>query len=137
VGKTSLLCTQSCPSPPPLPPLPGRIISPKKGVWKVYIATLAQPLVGKQAQDAARLFASGTMVLGGSETVPLLPAQLTMLDDTTAQVAISEGKYHQVGQGSVFAQAGAGGRWQGLAGAGRCWQALAVAQPCCPLLRSS
>jgi 16S rRNA U516 pseudouridylate synthase RsuA-like enzyme len=65
-------------------------------VWKIYIATLAEPLTGSAAQEATRRFASGTMVLGGTDIAPLLPAQLAMLDDVTAQVAISEGKYHQV-----------------------------------------
>ncbi|UNK42072.1 rRNA pseudouridine synthase [Luteimonas sp. S4-F44] len=68
-----------------------RIISPKAALPKVYEATLAQPLRG----DEAALFASGTLVLE-SETTPLLPAALEVVDPTHARLTIVEGRYHQV-----------------------------------------
>jgi 16S rRNA pseudouridine516 synthase len=68
-----------------------RIISPKAELPKVYEATLAHPLRG----DEVALFASGTLLLE-SETKPLLPAQLTVLDDGRARLVLHEGRYHQV-----------------------------------------
>ncbi|MEN4903477.1 pseudouridine synthase [Luteimonas sp. TWI662] len=68
-----------------------RIISPKAALPKVYDATLAQPLRG----DEAALFASGTLMLE-SETTPLLPAALEVVDPTHARLTIVEGRYHQV-----------------------------------------
>ncbi|WP_337244628.1 pseudouridine synthase [Luteimonas sp. gir] len=68
-----------------------RIISPKAALPKVYEATLAQPLRG----DEAALFASGALMLE-SETTPLLPAALEVVDPTHAQLTIVEGRYHQV-----------------------------------------
>jgi len=68
-----------------------RIISPKAELPKVYEATLARPLRG----DEAALFASGTLMLE-SETKPLLPAELTVLDDGRARLVLHEGRYHQV-----------------------------------------
>ncbi|MGN6153508.1 MAG: pseudouridine synthase [Lysobacteraceae bacterium] len=68
-----------------------RIISPKAELPKVYEATLARPLRG----DEAALFASGTLMLE-SETKPLLPAELTLLDDGRARLVLHEGRYHQV-----------------------------------------
>jgi hypothetical protein len=64
-------------------------------VWKRYTATLQAPLKGKEAAKAQARFASGQLLLQGDRT-PLLPAALSMLDDTTAEVAICEGRYHQV-----------------------------------------
>jgi hypothetical protein len=66
------------------------------GIWKLYTAELATPLTGKDAAAAVRRFGSGSMQLVGDRS-PLLPAGLLMLDDTTAEVAICEGRYHQVG----------------------------------------
>jgi 16S rRNA pseudouridine516 synthase len=68
-----------------------RIISPKAELPKVYEATLAHPLRG----DEADIFASGTLMLE-SETKPLLPAELTVLDDGRARLVLHEGRYHQV-----------------------------------------
>ncbi len=68
-----------------------RIISPKAELPKVYEATLARPLRG----DEAALFASGALMLE-SETKPLLPAELTVLDDGRARLVLHEGRYHQV-----------------------------------------
>ncbi len=68
-----------------------RIISPKAALPKVYEATLAQPLRG----DEAALFASGTLMLE-SETTPLKPAALEVIDETHARLTLTEGRYHQV-----------------------------------------
>lgn len=68
-----------------------RIISPKAALPKVYEATLAEPLRGNEAV----LFASGAMLLE-SETTPLKPAVLEVIDATHARLTITEGRYHQV-----------------------------------------
>ena len=68
-----------------------KVISPKQHVAKRYLATLARPL----REDAAALFASGTLMLEGEEK-PLLAAELDVLSPTTARVTLHEGRYHQV-----------------------------------------
>lgn len=68
-----------------------RIISPKSAMPKVYEATLARPLRG----DEAAIFAAGTLMLE-SETKPLLPAELDVLDAQRARLTLHEGRYHQV-----------------------------------------
>ncbi len=68
-----------------------RIISPKSNLPKTYEATLVQPLRG----DEGALFASGTLMLE-SETTPLKPASLDVIDATHARLTITEGRYHQV-----------------------------------------
>lgn len=68
-----------------------RIISPKNHVLKRYVATLARPLRG----DEADMLASGTMMLEG-EDKPLAPADLKVLGPTQARLTITEGRYHQV-----------------------------------------
>lgn len=68
-----------------------RIISPKARVAKVYEATLANDLRG----DEGALFASGTMMLE-SETDPLEPVVLEVLEPRRARVTLTEGRYHQV-----------------------------------------
>lgn len=68
-----------------------RIISPKANLSKTYEATLAQPLRGHEAA----VFASGTLMLE-SETTPLKPAALEVVDATHARLSITEGRYHQV-----------------------------------------
>jgi 16S rRNA pseudouridine516 synthase len=68
-----------------------RIISPKARVAKVYEATLAHDLRG----DEGALFASGTLVLE-SETTPLEPAMLDVLEPRRARLTLTEGRYHQV-----------------------------------------
>lgn len=68
-----------------------RVISPKRHVAKTYLASLDRPLSGKEAEA----FASGTLMLEGEEK-PLLPAQLDVVDDKTARLTITEGRYHQV-----------------------------------------
>jgi 16S rRNA pseudouridine516 synthase len=68
-----------------------RIISPKSKLPKVYLASLANDLRG----DEAAIFASGTLMLE-SETTPLLPAELEVIDTRTARLTLHEGRYHQV-----------------------------------------
>lgn len=68
-----------------------RIISPKARVAKVYEATLASDLRG----DEGVLFASGSMMLE-SETDPLEPVTLDVLEPRRARVTLTEGRYHQV-----------------------------------------
>ena len=68
-----------------------RIVSPKSRLSKVYEATLAQDLRG----DEAGLFASGTLLLE-SETTPLAPAQLEVVEPRHARLTLTEGRYHQV-----------------------------------------
>jgi pseudouridine synthase len=65
------------------------------GIWKCYRAKLDSSLTGKEAEKAIQRFGSGQMQLQGDRT-PLLPAALHMLDDTTAEISICEGRYHQI-----------------------------------------
>jgi 16S rRNA pseudouridine516 synthase len=76
-----------------------RIVSPKSKLAKTYEATLAQDLRG----DEAALFASGTLLLE-SETTPLAPAALDVIDPRHARLVLTEGRYHQVRR--MFAAAG-------------------------------
>ena len=68
-----------------------RIIAPRSRVAKTYEAALAVDLRG----DEADVFASGTLMLQ-SETTPLAPATLEVLDRRHARLTIIEGRYHQV-----------------------------------------
>jgi 16S rRNA pseudouridine516 synthase len=68
-----------------------RVISPKRHVPKTYLAALDRPLAGSEGE----VFAAGTLMLEGEEK-PLLPAQLDVVDDKTARLTITEGRYHQV-----------------------------------------
>src|SRR5262249_52338606 len=76
-----------------------RIISPRRHVAKRYLASLARPLAGHEAQ----LFASGELALDGDDK-PLAPAGLEALSDTTVRLTVTEGRYHQVRR--MFAAAG-------------------------------
>ncbi len=68
-----------------------RVISPKSGVIKTYVADCAAPI----APDAPRRFAEG-LILG--EGLRCLPAELRVspLDPCRATVRLQEGKFHQV-----------------------------------------
>ena len=68
-----------------------RIVSPKAHLPKVYEVTLAHDLRG----DEGDVFASGTLMLE-SETTPLAPAVLEVLDPRHARLTLTEGRYHQV-----------------------------------------
>jgi len=67
-----------------------RITSPKAGLDKAYVATLAQDLRG----DEPAIFAAGDLMLE-SEKTPLLPAGLDVLGPRTARLVLHEGRYHQ------------------------------------------
>jgi 16S rRNA pseudouridine516 synthase len=66
------------------------ITSPKKQKNKVYLATLAEPLV----ENAEKKFEKGMMLDG--ETKRTLPASLERLSPTEIKVTLQEGRYHQV-----------------------------------------
>ena len=67
-----------------------RMISPKKGVAKVYRAVCAEP-VSDAMLDALR---SG--VLLNDEPVPIAALACDRLDEYTLRLTLAEGKYHQV-----------------------------------------
>jgi 16S rRNA pseudouridine516 synthase len=68
-----------------------RIISPRNHVAKRYHVTLARPMSGTETD----VFASGELLLEG-EDKPLLPATLEVLGPQSANLTITEGRYHQV-----------------------------------------
>jgi 16S rRNA pseudouridine516 synthase len=68
-----------------------RVISPKSHVAKRYVAILARPLGGGEAE----VLAAGTLMLEG-EKDPLAPATLEPLGPKEARLTITEGRYHQV-----------------------------------------
>lgn len=68
-----------------------RLTSPRSKVEKVYRVTLDGDPVG----DIAGAFASGTLLLAGEER-PCAPARLTWHDPRSAEVTLTEGRYHQV-----------------------------------------
>jgi len=68
-----------------------RLTSPKHKVPKVYRATVTREL----STDLVPLFASGTLLLA-DEKEPCLPAELRILNSTTAELVLTEGRYHQV-----------------------------------------
>jgi 16S rRNA pseudouridine516 synthase len=68
-----------------------RLSSPRTHLPKVYEARLASDLRG----DEVELFASGTLMLA-SETTPLQPATLEVIDCRSVRITLTEGRYHQV-----------------------------------------
>lgn len=68
-----------------------RLTSPKHKVPKLYRAIVDRPL----QPELIPLFASGTLLLTG-EKAPCEPAELRILDSTTAELTLTEGRYHQV-----------------------------------------
>jgi 16S rRNA pseudouridine516 synthase len=68
-----------------------RIISPKAELPKVYEVTLADDL----RCDEPDIFASGTLLLE-SESTPLAPAIMEVIDARHARLTLIEGRYHQV-----------------------------------------
>jgi len=65
------------------------ILSPKHHIPKTYVATLD----GILTEDVVKAFAGGIPLKNEDRC---LPAQLTILDDHTAQVVLHEGMYHQI-----------------------------------------
>lgn len=68
-----------------------RLTSPKHKVPKVYRATVDKTLT----DSLIALFASGTLLLPG-EKEPCEPAELRIVNSTTAELVLTEGRYHQV-----------------------------------------
>ncbi len=68
-----------------------RLTSPKHKVPKTYRATFARELPA----SLISLFASGSLLLA-DEKDPCLPAELRIIDSTTADLVLTEGRYHQV-----------------------------------------
>ena len=68
-----------------------RLSSPRTHMPKVYEARLASDVRG----DEVDIFASGLLMLA-SETTPLRPARLDIVDRRSARVTLTEGRYHQV-----------------------------------------
>ncbi|AHF89833.1 ribosomal small subunit pseudouridine synthase A [Opitutaceae bacterium TAV5] len=71
-----------------------RYTSPRHKVEKVYRATLDRSIAGI-AEKLAATFASGTLQLDGEKT-PCAAAKFCLIDDRTATLTLTEGKYHQV-----------------------------------------
>ena len=71
------------------------LTSPKHKVPKVYAATLASEISPDCAAALIALFAGGTLVLAG-ESAPCAPATLRLRDPRTAELTLTEGRYHQV-----------------------------------------
>lgn len=67
-----------------------RMISPKKGVAKVYVATCAEPVTD------AMLDALRTGVVLHDEPAPIAALACERVDASTLRLALAEGKYHQV-----------------------------------------
>jgi len=80
-----------------------RLTSPKHQVPKVYLATLASAPPPDLAAAWTTLFASGTLLLSG-EAAPCAPATLRWRDARTAELTLTEGRYHQVRR--MFAELG-------------------------------
>jgi 16S rRNA pseudouridine516 synthase len=72
-----------------------RLTSPKHKVPKVYRAMLDRDVPAPRAAEWAALFARGTLVLPG-EDKPCAPAALRWDDARTAELTLTEGRYHQV-----------------------------------------
>jgi 16S rRNA pseudouridine516 synthase len=68
-----------------------RIISPRANISKRYRVALDRPLSGGEAE----IFAAGTLMLE-NEDKPLMPAQMEVIDSTSATLTLTEGRYHQV-----------------------------------------
>ena len=66
-----------------------RVISPKHGVVKTYIASTALPVTAEDVEA----FRKGLTLADGTRC---LPAVLEPLEGNTCKVEVSEGKYHQV-----------------------------------------
>ena len=72
-----------------------RLTSPKHKIPKVYRATLHADVPPAAAGAMAALFAAGTLLLP-DESEPCLPAELSWRGPQTAELTLTEGRYHQV-----------------------------------------
>ena len=68
--------------------LPHRLISPKREIRKVYLATVDTPFIPEDVSA----FAQGLAL----SDFTAKPALLEIVDEHTARVTVTEGKYHQV-----------------------------------------
>ncbi len=68
-----------------------RVTSPRSQLSKIYEATLARELRGNEGE----IFASGGLLLA-TETQPLAPALLEVVDAKRVRLTLTEGRYHQV-----------------------------------------
>lgn len=66
-----------------------RVISPKSGVEKIYLALVD----GQPDAEDVKAFEKGIVLKDGTEC---LPAKLELLDNNRCLVTVMEGKYHQV-----------------------------------------
>mmetsp|Transcript_11345 Transcript_11345/g.41505 ORF Transcript_11345/g.41505 Transcript_11345/m.41505 type:complete len:290 (+) Transcript_11345:86-955(+) len=74
------------------------LTSPRHAVEKVYEVELESDAMGtlfRHAEVIEETFASGKLTLIG-EKDPCAPAQFEVLDDFSARITITEGRYHQV-----------------------------------------
>lgn len=75
-----------------------QLTRPENHVEKTYIATLHTPALGPEQADYRQKFSEG-VILPAEKKAPQQnsdPAQIDFLDEVTARVTISEGKFHQV-----------------------------------------
>jgi 16S rRNA pseudouridine516 synthase len=72
-----------------------RLTSPKHKVPKIYSAVLDRDVPADRAEEIARQFAGGALVLDG-EKDPCRPAILRWLGPRRAELTLVEGRYHQV-----------------------------------------
>ena len=75
-----------------------RLLSPKRGIEKTYLARVDKEL----REEEVQAFKKGFLLL--PENIITRPAKLIILGDTLGQVTITEGKYHQVKR--MFAKVG-------------------------------
>jgi 16S rRNA pseudouridine516 synthase len=75
-----------------------RLISPKSHISKTYLCGLEHPETTEHQAEITRAFEAGIEVGPEDNEVGFTaqPAQITWLNDSTAQLTIYEGKYHQV-----------------------------------------
>jgi 16S rRNA pseudouridine516 synthase len=72
-----------------------KLTSPKHKVPKVYRAILDRSVSDVERSNMIEVFGSGKLILS-QEKDPCLKADLTWLDDKTAELTLMEGRYHQV-----------------------------------------
>jgi len=72
-----------------------KLTSPKHKVPKVYQANLDRKVSEQERKSMIEIFASGKLLLSG-ETEPCLKADLNWINDSSAELTILEGRYHQV-----------------------------------------
>ena len=75
-----------------------RLISPKSHISKTYLCGLEHPEIVEHQAEITRAFEAGIEVgpEDNEQGFTAQPAQITWLDNKTAQLTIYEGKYHQV-----------------------------------------